>query len=462
MSRARYCAIALLLALAASAAPRPASAQTSAADSLIFQPPLKRNMWRALGESTFVNAGVLAYNYYIRPGGGEGFKVGWTSWDNSIHNGFDWDPNNFATNQYAHPYHGNIYFNAGRSNGFNFYESAGLAFAGSFQWEYFGESRHPSFNDWINTSMGGVALGEMTHRLASTVRDNRATGGRRFWTELGGFAIDPIGALTRLMNGDLTRVQPNPEIHYPSSMGVIGRFGSRTTYENQIGETDTTAAFVNLAFLHGDPFQKKFERPYDVFRADVQINFKDVQTLGLVHVGGLLSRKFLAGGANAKHVLGAYQYYDYINNRAFELGGQSIGAALDSRFPASRDGKTELATTFVLAGIVLGATKSDYVNQTARSYDYGPGGMAAFSGTLTRDGDEMLAMSHTEVYIHSLNGNRANHFLSVSRIAVGLPIKRGLVLGADYQLYLANRNYADFPDVNQRSPQLDFYFRTKL
>jgi hypothetical protein len=447
---------------AGKAAAQDASRVQTGADSLIFQKPAHKNMWRALGEITVVNAGVLAYNYYIRPGGGEGFKVGWNSWEEALRNSFDWDPNNFTTNQFAHPYHGALYFNAGRSNGFDYYESVGLAFAGSFQWEYFGESRHPSFNDWINTSMGGVALGEMTHRLAATVRDNRATGGRRFWTELGGLAIDPIGGLTRILNGDISRVQPNPEIHYPSSIGVIGRFGSRTTYENQVGDVDTTHAFVNLDFLHGEPFQAKFERPYDVFHANVQINFKDVKALGLVHVEGMLSRKFLDGGTNAKHVLGLYQYYDYMYNRSFELGGQSIGGALDSRFPASRDGKTELATTFMLAGIVLGATKSDYVNQTDRSYDYGPGATAAFRGVLTRNGDELLALSHTQVYIHSLNGNRANHFLSVSRVAVGLPITRGLVLGADYQLYLADRNYADFPDVKQRSPQLEFYLRTKL
>src|SRR5690606_4472374 len=37
---------------------------------------------------------------------------------------WDWDDNQFTTNHLDHPYHGQLYFNAFRSNGYNFYQSS--------------------------------------------------------------------------------------------------------------------------------------------------------------------------------------------------------------------------------------------------------------------------------------------------------------------------------------------------
>ena len=44
---------------------------------------------------------------------------------------------------------------------------------GSGTWEYFGETNHASLNDLINTTLGGIALGEMFHRTAWLVRDTQ-------------------------------------------------------------------------------------------------------------------------------------------------------------------------------------------------------------------------------------------------------------------------------------------------
>jgi hypothetical protein len=79
-----------------------------------------------------------------------------------------------------------------------------------------------------------------------------------------------------------------------------------------------------------------------------------------------------------------------------------------------------------------------------------------------RDDWELLRLSHQEFVIHSINGTKSNHYLSLSSVGVSLPLHNNLVLDAEYQLYLANRHYADFPDVAQRSPQLLFGARTRL
>ena len=76
-----------------------------------------------------------------------------------------WDVDDFATNQLGHPYQGSLYFNAGRANNLNFWQSLALAAFGSFTWEEFGETDSPSINDIITTPLCGAIFGETFHRL---------------------------------------------------------------------------------------------------------------------------------------------------------------------------------------------------------------------------------------------------------------------------------------------------------
>ena len=77
----------------------------------------ERRPWFAAGEVFATNLVVWVYDRYIRENGtNPGFRIGINSFEENIQNGFEYDDNNFATNMYAHPYHGNLYFNAARSN----------------------------------------------------------------------------------------------------------------------------------------------------------------------------------------------------------------------------------------------------------------------------------------------------------------------------------------------------------
>ena len=94
------------------------------------------------------------------------------TWWRNLSHGWEYDGDNFTTNNFAHPYHGALFFNAGRSNGYDFWESSAWALTGSAIWEFFGETFRPAFNDWIYTGIGGVNLGEIIYRLSSMVTDN--------------------------------------------------------------------------------------------------------------------------------------------------------------------------------------------------------------------------------------------------------------------------------------------------
>ena len=147
-----------------------------------------------------INMGVWAFDRYIRKAD-FAYINGRTIKDNLKH-GFVWDNDAMGTNMFMHPYHGSLYFNSARSNGYNFWQSGLFAFGGSFMWEMFMENEYPSTNDIIATPIGGMALGEVTYRVSDLILDDRKTGWSRFGLEFAGFLVSPMRGLTRIINGD--------------------------------------------------------------------------------------------------------------------------------------------------------------------------------------------------------------------------------------------------------------------
>src|SRR6187549_436327 len=158
----------------------------------------KRRLGTAFLQTTYINV-IYELANLIR--GQDTAKITPKTWWTNMKRGWEWDLDDFAVNQIGHPYQGNNYFTTGRSNGMNFWESAGLTAFGSTTWEYFGETNQASLNDFINTTLGGIALGEMFHRAAWLVRNTRATGKSRLWSEIGATAIDPLTGVNRFVSG---------------------------------------------------------------------------------------------------------------------------------------------------------------------------------------------------------------------------------------------------------------------
>ena len=407
----------------------------------------------AAGEVVAANLVVWIYDRYIRENGtNPGFRIGFNSFEENIKNGFEWDDNNFSTNQFAHPFHGSLYFNAARSNGMSYWESIPFAWAGSFMWEYFGEVHHASMNDWIATSMGGNTLGETLHRLSVMLTDNTATGSSRTWGEVGGTLINPVRGFTRLVTGDFNRVHPNPPDRFPHSSSISYRVGLRTVGDENLWTADTSRVFMELTTNMGDPFAGDTKKPFESFDFHLQLNFGDKATLGRAQASGLLFAAPVFGTEGARHLVGATQHFDYFNNNAFELGGQSLAASFFSQMRSGPD--FAVRTQLHLNAVVMAGTKSDYPSISGREYDFGPGLGFKFGGTFYYKRHPFLTLAHSQFWIHSVNGNSAEHLISGSRARIDIPLTRGFSVGADYVLYLADRNYRDFPDVHQRVPEL--------
>ena len=405
---------------------------------------------RTLGEIELVNVlQTVAGKAVI---GGEGFNISFETIADNLTAGLDWDDNTFSANNFRHPYQGSMYFNAARSNGYDFYQSTMFSFAGSWLWEYTGEAHNPSANDLLNTAIGGVALGETTYRLSSIILDNTATGSSRVWREIGGGLVSPMRGLNRLFTGEAWHVHANPAGRIPSRWDARFQAGARTLGDQELWNSTSGKAFVSIAATYGTPFGS-IQHPYDHFDFGMQINFANKpHGIGRIESRGVLGAHELVTTESAHHVVAGYHHFDYIDNEAYTFGGQSVGGSYLSRF-VTRNGLVTEAVLHV-NGILLGATKSDHVNVSGRQYDYGPGLGFKFAASFGSGKRQYLTLSHESYWIHSVSGNDMDSYVTFTGANINAPVGHSVGIGLDYLIYNAVRNYAIYPDVRTRNPEL--------
>ena len=305
------------------------------------------------------------------------------TWWANMENGWVWDLDDFAVNQVGHPYQGNNYFNAARANGLSFYESAAVTAFGSATWEYFGETNLPSLNDFINTTIGGIALGEMFHRAAWLVRDTRSSGSGRLWREIGATALDPVTGYNRFRTGDASRVTERPPEMVPSTLGGVASAGvlwrgSETRAFDAAGQP-----FLEMDLLYGDPLTGRSRTPYDAFGVRLRLGGGSAFSEARVR-GRLLGQPSSSG----KLQFSVLQSYDYQSNDAYATGAQAFEAAVG--LAQSLSSRTSLWFMGWGGPTLLGAIDSlpldvtevaeeepsdagQGVSEGPRYYDYGPG-----------------------------------------------------------------------------------------
>ena len=285
-----------------------------------------------------------------------------STWADNIKEGFEWDHDNFKTNMFAHPYHGSLYFNAGRSNGYDFWGSAAWAWGGSFIWEMFGENNNGAINDWIATAVGGIAIGEMLHRTSLTIWDNQATGTERTLREIGGFLVNPEGGASRLFRGEMRKTGRNPEGRFPSSISSNLNFGVRHVGEGGRAGS-STGATAQYALRYGDPFEEH-EKPFDWFQFNVTLNGRNEESsLNLAQIRAGLWSTDLHQSSTVQHKFLIEQQFNYINNRSIESGGSSVTATFLSRWALEDD--WDLVTRVAPGALLIWGVDSEYA--TSRS-----------------------------------------------------------------------------------------------
>ena len=397
-------------------------------------------------------------------------KVTPDTWWRNLSKGFEYDGDNFLTNNYAHPYHGALFFNAGRTNGYDFWESTAWSLTGSAIWEHFGETFRPAFNDWIYTGIGGAAYGEILYRLSSLITDNRATGSERFWSEFWGTLINPVRGFNRAISGEMGQNFDNPKWSRPEDLRLELDAGTRTLDQNgdkQFRENELEGVFA-LNILYGNPFKAK--KPFEYFRFDVGFSS------GEPHFSQLNSSGYLFGFdlKKNKHKFNVNLELNYNNlireqttetdtvYKGLVYGTTQLYPHLSSNFPIGS--KTSIITQLGINAILMGATRNDYfVDVEGRLYDFGPGvGARLYAGIRSNGWDYFRVFYYGAWLFTQSEPSDSKHNVHALLLEAQYPFTSFFSFGVRAGVYWRESYYDNFPDVSRNHPIVKVFFRTAL
>lgn len=346
----------------------------------------KKNFKIAALETFGMNISLWAYDRYIQKG-----QFAYISLNTIIanfKNGFEWDNDHLNTNMFAHPYNGSLFFNAGRSNGFNFWQSELFAISGSTMWELFMEREYPSTNDIIATPIGGAALGEVFYRTSDMVLDDRTKGAERFGRELASFIISPMRGFTRIITGRAwkKRAVTGREFDNQPFNAEIS-LGTRILSYHDNRHINKAGVSARISMVYGDLFETESKTPYDYFSFLAEFNIMKTQPiLSRVEIIGRLLSKQLIDNNKYNLSIGLFQHFDFFDSDKisqykptviepcvvpYKLGTPAcIGSGLLFRF---LDERVKLVASCHFNGVILGGILSDYYRYYHRNYNWASG-----------------------------------------------------------------------------------------
>jgi hypothetical protein len=407
----------------------------------------RKNLAWPLFDTLWVN---VMYNGINHARGHDTAKVTPKTWWANMKSGFEWDDNDWGTNQVGHPYQGSNYFTGGRANGLGFYGSAAVAAFGSATWEYYFENNRASFNDLINTTLGGIAIGEVLHRTAWMVRDPMSEGRKK--KELIATIIDPIGGLTRMVSGDAKRVADKPPTMTPSSVRYTMAAGAMWQGDSLKDVDDHALPIVDLAMYYGNTRESRSTVPYGSFDAVFSVGAGVTQT-------GIRGRLFGTpfGGHYQFNVL---QTFDFIMNPAYDYGGQGV----DLEVGMTR--QIFSGTTLWMAGAggltMLGAVNTlaqapDRSAEPPRPYDYGPGFRWSGFIQMSRDTQPYFTIAYQGYHVAVVDGTRSNHVLQRLLIDARIPVRYSFSIGVAGEYFFRKAYFFAGSNRTDEAPQLRAY-----
>ena len=419
-----------------------------------------------------VNLGVWSFNRYVLK---EDFAyIDMHTIRENIKKGFVWDNDNLDTNTLFHPYHGNLYFNAARSNGFNFWQSGLFALGGSALWEFFMESEYPSANDIVATPIGGMALGEIFYRTSDLILDDRTTGRERVYREMASFMVSPMRGLTRILNGDIWKHRSTsgrqfgiPDICIALSVGA-----RVLDVDDERGMGITS----KLDFEYGDRFNAEHERPYDFFTMGIGLNLQKSQpVLGQVNLVGRLLNHGVVEKSDMILNLGLYQYLDFYDSNAISDGASSIpykiavpasvGGGL--QFQWQKVGDWDFLASLHGSSILMGAVLSDHYRLDNRDYNIASGfGTKARMNGLYKKSKLSVSLAHefyrlftwkgydrnidwASVNPKTLNvqGDESQASVHVCELRLDYRLMRRMFITGSFMHFHRHTHYRYYPDV---------------
>ena len=422
-----------------------------------------------------VNLGVWSFNRFVMK---EDFAyIDMHTIKENFKRGFVWDNDNLDTNMFFHPYHGNLYFNAARSNGYNYWLSGLFALGGSAMWEFFMENEYPSTNDIIATPIGGMALGETLYRTSDLILDDRATGRERLGREIASFIVSPMRGLTRIINGDAWRRRSTsgrqfgiPDVCVAFSVGTRALEFKDDILDGGVG----IASEIDIEY--GDRFNTEHEKPYDFFSMGVGLNLQKSQPiLGQVNLIGRLLNRGIVEKYDVILNAGLYQHFDFYDSDVISDVSPvvpykiaipaSVGGGL--QFQRQHVGNWDFSASLHGNGILMGAVLSDHYRLADRNYNIASGfGTKSHLTALYKDSKFSASLSHEFYRLFTwkgydmdidwasvdpktldAQGDESQSWVHVSELRLDYRLMKRMYLTGSFMHFNRKTNYRYYPDV---------------
>jgi len=394
-------------------------------------------------------------------------QIDFDSISRNFASGWVWDQDEFFVNQIAHPYHGSLYFNAGRSNGLGFYPSALLASSGSTVWELCMETEPPSLNDLISTTTGGAALGEMLHRLY-------VAAARR--SSLAACAISPMDGVNRgVFGAGLTGEGADyPDISSSEcslSAGLVDY--SVALDEQRGGETERRSVVgdVGARLVYGEPFGRSSSVPYESFEQRLGLSFSPEYWLFSFFSDGFLRSWALREAPNLRTSLGISLHYDFIYSADVTFSAHSLGFSMKRErfFPRGFRLRTKVHASWVM----LGASEYSFFaegdpDRVLREYDLGSGEGLKLELNLAQRRMGEIAIDYAVYGLHTIPSSEPNDafegytIIGMLSLAYEHAIRPRLSLGISSSLYHKESFYEEVGDLADSSVAINLYVKRRF
>jgi hypothetical protein len=370
---------------------------------------------------------------------------------------WEWDHDEYFTNQFGHPYQGLVYHTAARSNGFGFYQAVLFDIFGSLSWELVFETNIPSVNDLICTTLGGAALGEMFHRLYPETMSPFAV------------LVSPIDALNSLIVPS-SRKKPSNNI-YALKLAM----GAGYTYAGQSIEQEKYGRNVNLSarqmastdfsctVVYGDPFVQHSAIPYNHFELMLYVSFG----LPFWYNLKLLSDAYLVSfsvidAENRQSSTGLSMHYDLFTDRHINFFSQ----AFDWTYKHKRSFKNGIETEFKghIGWTVFGADVFyvyGYPGLRATENNYGTGVNKKFSLVVRKNRYGSLELKAYTYKIfnvfRNMNMDTGMDFFMFFTADYYFPLGVHTVIGIAYSSAWCKSAYDSLPDAQKLTQDVRMY-----
>ena len=341
---------------------------------------IKPNPIKALYTDLGIDAAVLAWDRFVQTR--EYSEIT----HNVLHQHFSnkpvWDNDSFSGNQFAHPYHGAMCYNAARNAGLSYGASLFYPVLGSLAWEYMCETNEPAINDMLSTGIGGAAVGEVTNRATDIILDDSKVGINRVIREMVGIALNPVRALDRLLSGEMWRVSPSRGKRYaPQPYSIEMGLGYRNMKEEKGNGDNLYVPYIDFYFNYGERFSSNGSKskPFDLFSISLLANIdSNHPTIGIAEISGRLADIQIKNPDSWSFDFGLYQNLKYVDHysknspKPHNFSMISEAVSFGGGVYAQREtDKICLFNDFMLSAVPFGGSSSDYY--TVRRYNYGLG-----------------------------------------------------------------------------------------